>query len=92
MDLREIGFWVQRPQSRKCVPGSSPGEGDFFSSETKHDIKMGPDQSCLFMRGDYRNKNRKMRSCPEKKVFVTKQDRTTGVKNRIVCLAGRLHE
>jgi hypothetical protein len=40
-------FWQGKYRNKdhnpeKSVPGSSPGENDLFSSETKHDGRMAP--------------------------------------------------
>jgi hypothetical protein len=60
----------QGRQSRETVLGSSPGEGNFFSSELSTIEERHQEQSCLFRRGDCRNKGHNPKPLPSVRVAV----------------------
>jgi hypothetical protein len=89
----------QRPQPRKTVLGSSPGEDVFCSSKLNKIEKRRQEQSYMLRRGDYRNKGNNPENCPgfesQWKQFLklkTKYERKTGPRTKLYASTRRLQK
>jgi hypothetical protein len=72
--------------------GLDPGEGGFFSLETKHSKKQHQEQNCVFQQGDYMNKHCSPQKLPWVQITVRmvsvawKQSMIkNGAKTKVVC-------